>query len=41
MRCPSCNSPDPKLHPATQFEGEVIYICPDSFHSKKVNTYAE
>lgn len=22
-RCPRCNSPDPKLHPAVQFEGEV------------------
>lgn len=31
-RCPVCNSPDPKLHPAVQHEGEVS-ICGDRFHS--------
>jgi hypothetical protein len=31
-KCPSCESPDPRLHPAVQAEGEVAYICPDSFH---------
>ena len=30
-RCPICNSPDPKLHPAVQHEGEVS-ICGDQFH---------
>lgn len=31
-RCPVCSSPDPKLHPAVQHEGEVS-ICGDRFHS--------
>jgi hypothetical protein len=31
LRCPRCNSPDPKLHPAMQFEGEV-QPCTHEWH---------
>ncbi len=30
-RCPTCNSPQPHLHPAVQFEGEV-QPCGDDYH---------
>lgn len=30
-KCPTCNSPQPHLHPAVQFEGEVE-MCADAFH---------
>lgn len=31
--CPSCDSPEPRLHPATQAEGEVTALCGDRFHA--------
>jgi hypothetical protein len=36
-KCPRCNSPKPKLHPAVQVGGEV-QICPDAFHDAKAPT---
>jgi hypothetical protein len=32
-RCPTCDSPEPKLHPAVQHEGEV-QECRDPWHSR-------
>lgn len=32
MRCRTCNSHNPKLHPAVQDGGEVS-VCPDAFHA--------
>lgn len=31
--CPTCQAPEPRLHPATQAEGEVTHLCPDPFHT--------
>lgn len=31
MKCPTCDSPAPHLHPAIQFEGEV-QVCYDAYH---------
>ena len=30
-KCKTCGSPQPHLHPSTQFEGEVS-LCLDEFH---------
>ncbi len=35
-RCPTCNSKEPHLHPATAFEGEVE-VCADDFHLTPTN----
>jgi hypothetical protein len=32
LRCPTCNSPQPSMHPATAEGGEVCHICPDPYH---------
>jgi hypothetical protein len=31
--CPRCGSPNPKLHPAVQYEGEV-QVCTDEWHNQ-------
>jgi hypothetical protein len=31
-KCPACGSPEPKRHPAIQFEGEIA-ICSDAWHN--------
>lgn len=33
LRCPTCRSPRPELHPATAAGGEVIGICADPYHA--------
>ncbi len=33
LRCPSCQSPAPGLHPAVSGGGEVTRICPDPWHT--------
>jgi hypothetical protein len=33
--CPSCGSPEPRLHPALAPDGEVTRICDDKFHDQE------
>jgi hypothetical protein len=33
--CPTCGSPEPRLHPAVAPDGEVTTICTDKFHDLK------
>ncbi len=30
--CPTCDSPQPSMHPAVSGGGEVTGLCPDAFH---------
>lgn len=39
MRCPSCSAPHPRLHPATQNEGEV-QRCPHPFHRRDAGDFS-
>jgi hypothetical protein len=34
MRCPTCQAPEPRLHPAVSGEGEVTRLCPDPYHGE-------
>lgn len=36
VKCPTCESPAPHLHPAIQVEGEVE-ICADAYHLTPTN----
>lgn len=36
MKCPTCNSTAPHMHPAMQHEGEVE-LCVDDFHLMPTN----
>lgn len=32
-RCPTCDSPQPSMHPAVEGGGEVTRLCLDNFHA--------
>jgi hypothetical protein len=34
LRCLTCHSPQPSMHPATAEGGEVCHLCPDPFHGR-------
>lgn len=36
LRCPTCDSRQPNLHPAAGDGGEVTKLCPDAFHDAPV-----
>lgn len=40
-KCPTCDSPDPRMHPATSSEGEVVAVCNDNFHSRRPDTHGQ
>lgn len=44
LRCPTCGSTDPRMHPAVSGGGEVTDMCADSFHQgypKKVEVHPD
>ncbi len=40
-RCPTCDSPQPSMHPAVGAGGEVMRVCPDSFHADALSRRAQ
>lgn len=38
LRCPTCTSRQPNLHPAAGDGGEVTALCPDAFHPQPHST---
>lgn len=38
-RCRTCDSPDPRTHPAVGGGGEVTSLCPDPFHSGQTGKF--
>lgn len=40
-KCPTCKSPQPSMHPATQHEGEVLSLCRDPWHSPTAEEWEE
>jgi flavin-dependent thymidylate synthase len=37
-RCPTCGSPEARLHRAIQAEGEVVSVCADAFHVARIRS---
>jgi hypothetical protein len=35
--CPTCQSPEPRLHPAVSGGGEVTHVCSDPFHYRALD----
>lgn len=40
-RCPTCDSPQPSMHPAAGSGGEVTRICSDAFHADTLSRRAQ